>query len=218
MTSELKPCPFCGGEATSRRSLVEYKADGESPSGEYEEGISISCHTCGFEMADEYRDDINQKWNTRATPDVPELVRYKPENYQGASFMIEWSDGEYVRYDRAAEVIADLERKYVISLDKLDERTQRAEAAEAKLAQINDQKPVAWQWQTSAGEWVECDEHEAIRKVSIGKQRVRHLYAAPVASEAETIERYRKALQTIEAGHGCPSALARNALSGKEPS
>lgn len=68
MSTELKTCPFCNTEPTVRRSLVEYKAEGKHPAGEYEESISISCHTCGYEMADEFREDISKKWNTRAIP------------------------------------------------------------------------------------------------------------------------------------------------------
>lgn len=41
-------------------------------------------------------------------------------------------------------------------------------------------EPVAWQWQTSGGDWRLCeDAEEAKRKIRIGKHRVRPLYASP---------------------------------------
>ena len=63
--NDLKNCPFCGKRPTFRRSVIEYEADRDGPAGEYDEGFSISCHECGFEIADEYRSDVIKTWNSR---------------------------------------------------------------------------------------------------------------------------------------------------------
>ena len=52
--TELKPCPFCGGEA----DIVVYGATGEH---------TIECLTCGAEGATEYdKAEAIEAWNTRA--------------------------------------------------------------------------------------------------------------------------------------------------------
>ena len=42
----------------------------------------------------------------KAVPVIPELVRY--EFSEGVGEYVERADGEYVRYDQAAEIIAEL--------------------------------------------------------------------------------------------------------------
>lgn len=63
--NNLKNCPFCGKRPTFRRHVHEYEAKGSIPAGEYDESYSVSCHECGFEIADEYRDDVIKTWNRR---------------------------------------------------------------------------------------------------------------------------------------------------------
>lgn len=47
-------------------------------------------------------------WNTRAVPDVPELERYRltHDKFHCDDIMVHNENGEYVRYDQAAAVIA----------------------------------------------------------------------------------------------------------------
>lgn len=59
--------------------------------------IEYKCNNCGHEGL-----------NTRAVPDVPELVRYAPATlFDGTASAVPTYDGEYVRYDQAAAIIAD---------------------------------------------------------------------------------------------------------------
>ena len=54
MTDELKPCPFCGGEA------------------EYKIAYGVTCHTCGAKKPSMYA-DAPEAWNTRTpTPVAPQ--------------------------------------------------------------------------------------------------------------------------------------------------
>lgn len=64
--SNLLDCPFCGKRPTFRRSVIEYEAGPDGPAGEYDEGFTVSCHECGFEIANEYRDELFETWNTRS--------------------------------------------------------------------------------------------------------------------------------------------------------
>lgn len=59
--------------------------------------VEYKCNNCGHEGL-----------NTRAVPDVPELVRYSAVKRYGREEVIERDKhGDYVRYDQAAEIIAD---------------------------------------------------------------------------------------------------------------
>lgn len=102
MTSELKPCPFCGAEVPC--------LDEECP------------------------------LNTRAVPDVPELVRYErtvADERQEHFGMVEHRYGEYVLHSQAAEIIAaDRAEKH---------RAQEAVLKlERELAQYKDQIPIGY--------------------------------------------------------------------------
>ncbi|RBO94973.1 Lar family restriction alleviation protein [Pseudochrobactrum asaccharolyticum] len=98
MTSELKPCPFCGANAEAH----EFQA------GEYEvscstEGCAVRPRTTLTDMETAIAD-----WNTRAVPDVPELVRYRLHwsDFDTAHMEVDSMEGEYVLYSQAAEIIA----------------------------------------------------------------------------------------------------------------
>jgi hypothetical protein len=67
--NDLKNCPFCGKRPSFRRHIIEYEAGQEGQAGEYDEGFSISCNKCGFEIAKEYRDDVIRTWNNRPASD-----------------------------------------------------------------------------------------------------------------------------------------------------
>lgn len=60
MTDELKPCPFCGGEA-ERTTLEE---DGPNFGGDV-----ITCKRCFSSSHVEFgfKENLNSHWNTRAT-------------------------------------------------------------------------------------------------------------------------------------------------------
>ena len=51
-SEELKPCPFCGGEATI------------FPEGDYHE---VTCNDCGVFVDGHTYEDAVSAWNTRAT-------------------------------------------------------------------------------------------------------------------------------------------------------
>lgn len=66
----LLPCPFCGGEPVTRRTVRGYSADVDGPAGEYDEAFAIACDECGVSVHDEYRDGAAACWNRRALPSV----------------------------------------------------------------------------------------------------------------------------------------------------
>ena len=58
---ELKPCPFCGGEAKCKEVL-------EGINGDFSCYKIIRCKECGVEVTSGYcyeKDDIEEKWNRR---------------------------------------------------------------------------------------------------------------------------------------------------------
>lgn len=52
----IKHCPFCG---TFPDLWASTALDG------YVRGYTIACDECGFELNDEYSDDVINLWNTR---------------------------------------------------------------------------------------------------------------------------------------------------------
>lgn len=91
MTSELNPCPFCGG-----------KIDPEGWISLYHKGPE--CEDCGAPA------QRLMECYTSAVPDVPELKRYDKGDIllalEGGYDPLSSDDGEYVRYDQAAAIIA----------------------------------------------------------------------------------------------------------------
>lgn len=75
--------------------------------------------------------------NTRAAPDVPELVRYDLDK-RGVPWieMEQRDDGDYVRYDQAAKVVAKLTKDANHQCRERVKEFERAEAAEAKYTEL----------------------------------------------------------------------------------
>lgn len=141
MATELKPCPFCGGEA---RFYHDHPA--------YENRMFIGCTECNAEV--EPLDSVKHSksdqvflWNTRAAPDVPELVRYKPDSYDAPSIsrMLKDEEGSYVRYDQAAAIISalkaelyDMQKERDRALEWRDHDRERAFTAEANNKRLRE--------------------------------------------------------------------------------
>lgn len=94
-------CPFCGDHPVLRKTVEEYAADDKHPAGEYEAWYQLCCDTCGFEIGDEYRDELISKWNSRAFT-IPELVR----DYRLVEALLEKG-----RVDDALDLIRDRIRR-----------------------------------------------------------------------------------------------------------
>lgn len=134
------------------------------------------------------------EFSTRAVPDVPELVRYgmcydKLED--------EWSidpkvNGQYVLHSQAAEIIA-ADRAEIERLRSLNhyaaleaQAIKRAEAAEAKLAQIKAQS--VNHYKCEGCDRVTNDPQEDMRKLKLAghlsccpERKILPYYAAPVS-------------------------------------
>ncbi len=78
MEEELKPCPFCGGEASASGSVRYSKgheawwADGS----EVREAFFVSCTKCGGRRTgivggQQTREASIEAWNTRSLPPAP---------------------------------------------------------------------------------------------------------------------------------------------------
>lgn len=237
MTSELKPCPFCWPEP----HMTECHQD--------DYGYwKVSCGRCGCHSGIRPKSDPDARskvithWNTRAVPDVPELVRYEYDILLGK--MDKYNEGEYVRYDQAAVIISAKDASY----NKLEAAWLNAEGKitelEAKLAQIKAQEPVAWMHPTAG--WTDVSKSKIAAHCKHGTDP-KPLYAAPVAredkcfecegeltvtclrcnapvdqtAEIERLRGYVAGLVTWiedEVGAELPFAIDRTALSGKEPS
>ena len=62
---ELKPCPFCGGEAHAVWNAIIKVRDG---SGTHDErGVCIYCENCPVEMRTTMKNLAFQMWNRRET-------------------------------------------------------------------------------------------------------------------------------------------------------
>lgn len=136
MTSELKPCPFCGSEI----QVNEY-TDGS---------FSVTCTSECVHIQTNSKQGLKaavKKWNTRATPSADPLaglVRYSvPLRYDKIM-----PDGEYVLHSEAAKIIEALDNRVCIAEYRFKNAInfvqpllmRRAETAEAELAQIKAQE------------------------------------------------------------------------------
>ena len=77
--NELKPCPFCGGEASYEYSYDDYNHD------------CIVCHNdeCGASLTcwPYEGEKVTAAWNRRAKPDAAPVVRCKEcEHYNATGF------------------------------------------------------------------------------------------------------------------------------------
>ncbi|MDP8251200.1 Lar family restriction alleviation protein [Pseudochrobactrum saccharolyticum] len=197
MTSELKPCPFCGGDAEIERyGCTRFST-------------AYHCQDCGCSLETSETFNHGREWNTRPVPDVPELVRWKHCEYPNQHKMIEHPDGEYVLHSQAAEIIAAKDKEIELLSQQchdLNEELQgaydRAEAAEAKLAQYEAQEPVAWLCEKLEGEdrfsKVVCNPLSVEHLAGLGGNAT-PLYAspAPAADLKEKCDRYERALRGI---------------------
>lgn len=59
--AELKPCPFCGGQAELRMASEILSCYGSVSIG----GWKVGCTECGIETRIENRDTAIEKWNRR---------------------------------------------------------------------------------------------------------------------------------------------------------
>lgn len=215
MTSELKPCPFCGGDA-------KHNDGGNSVYGRF--WWKVWCDDCQIQLADQeiWTEDHKlklppkecfERWNTRAAPDVPELVRYDMEQTRDGVEMFIRFYGEYVRYAQAAATIAAKDGRITAQAEEiarlendLEAMQHRAEEAEAKLAQINDQKPVAYTmiFRKSYGVNTETtfkrfeDAEKYAIHCELPLSSIIPLYAAPVASEADMIAENQRLSEALD--------------------
>lgn len=140
MRSELKPCPKCLSDRVTCWNVTG--------------GNQIVCKDCGLRNKPDVDETaVRNDWNTRAVPDVPELVRYGFEEKRYASdgfnekvYFVKKPNGEYVFHSSAAAVIAAKDAEIQKLKDGGHESfkiaigwQERALAAEAKLAQIEKQ-------------------------------------------------------------------------------
>lgn len=154
MTSELKPCPFC--QTVKFLEIDEYY----EPFNKGYFGFTVICNAAGLDGSDkgcgasgawgETEEEAARIWNTRAVPDVSELVRYDHSlvgTREDKSGMLEDANGEYVRYDQAAAMLAAKDAV----IERLSEQChginaelqgvyERAEAAEAERDAIRDDR------------------------------------------------------------------------------
>lgn len=85
MDEELKPCPFCGGEATisTRQSTGEASEDFVAFAACYCGGYSATAHRMGKGVTEkEAREDVVSKWNRRSMPVVK-----LPESFEAGDYM-----------------------------------------------------------------------------------------------------------------------------------
>lgn len=184
---------------------------------------ALSPHGIGG-LARELLEKCKAELNTRAVPDVPELVRHtvtcqyhEDDGYPYAD-TFKHANGEYVLYSQAAEIIAARDAK----IERLNEQNDkfkwqvrdtctRAEAAEAKLAQYEAQEPVgftealeiiksafdAWSSKPHNQKWFKRIDGTPITNdltVTIAEQ-VRRLYDSPVSDSMKAeCDRYKEAL------------------------
>lgn len=192
MTSELKPCPFCSGNPVSWL----HQSD------DHERYGYVSCEDCpaetkgktlhwgdntDAELSSQFEAEL--AWNTRAVPDVPELVRWKQYEH-GTPKMISGHGGDWCEYDQAAAVIADekqaaIDARNLLQYEKDQQWKERAEVAETKLAQI--EKPIGYV-SKSFFESLKIDRFHSIAAYVLRESSERYsepLYTAPVASDAD---------------------------------
>ena len=63
--TELRKCPFCGGEA-----IIVNEATRKNVYGETIKGTAIGCRNCGCQMFNRNREFAIEAWNKRASCDT----------------------------------------------------------------------------------------------------------------------------------------------------
>lgn len=243
MTNELKP-----NYVKFAREICQFAFEGCDADGFTIQEIGVKCGVLKVEGFDEEKhpnivnaedfeagDDVYLFVEPIAVPDVSELVRYSSIKRYGSEEVIERNElGDYVRYDQAAEVIAELKRRNrEIELEHTgvrnsyyDER-RKVVALEAELAQIKAQDPVGYLVKHASGVTTYFDA-ETYNKHGFDIEIVRTLFAAPVDQTPE-IERLRSAGFSLLAAFDEDNDLdnpekfnayhnLKSALSGKEMS
>lgn len=164
---------------------------------------SVALNDCSYQatFADMAKAIVDDQ-NTRYVPDVPELVRYSADLLSAGwiSGAVKLN-GEFVRYDQAVAVIADerqaaIDARNLLQYEKEQQWQERAEAAEAKLAQYEAQEPVAWM-HPEAG-WTDVCKVTVATHCKHGIEPL-PLYAspAPAADLKAENEKLREALRDI---------------------
>ncbi|MBX8825282.1 hypothetical protein [Ochrobactrum sp. SFR4] len=118
MTSELKPCPFCGGTDLS--------------SGGDDKVVGYFCKTCQAAGPNHYG---SHEWNTRATPSADPLagvVRYGISMFGNGA--VEMGEGEYVLHSEAAKIVAAKDDEIKNLQAELWGCSESLNAVEAELA------------------------------------------------------------------------------------
>ncbi len=137
MTSEFIRCPECDGYNCG--DGCAYPGTRATP--------SVDANPC---MATDVENQECQKLG-RNTDTLAGLVRWKHCEYPNQHKMMEHKDGEYVLHSEAAKVVA-MQAEEIEKLKEQNDKFKwqvretctRAETAEAELAQIKAQEPVAY--------------------------------------------------------------------------
>lgn len=176
MTSELKPCPFCGGSRAAITSECDIDTEGKF--------YRVECLDCRAKTKERYAmetcpifyESVRNDWNTRATPSsdtMDGLVRYG----QVMTRMMKVDNGDYVLYDEAAAVVAAKDGE----IDKLKDGGHKS-----------FKSAIGWQERAKAAE-AELDKHIAAR------QSYADLFDGDVGSIHENIRRLKAELAQIKA-------------------
>lgn len=126
MTSELKPCPFCNYALSMSEGICPAQDCTDEDTGKWT-FTGICCPSCAAFLPK--KDESSSvphgvaAWNTRAEPDVPELVRLDPiieelNSSDVVATMVVEDNGEYVTYDQAAAVIAAKDAEVAVLADE----------------------------------------------------------------------------------------------------
>lgn len=101
MSNELKPCPFCGGEAVIYQNYDEYGY------------WSISCDACHVEMISGVRAILVSAWNTRPTVDA------KPADRKQITEILHDISADNARMSRVYGVVREKNKKLTSEVERL---------------------------------------------------------------------------------------------------
>lgn len=63
--SELKPCPFCGGQAHIAQYVGEFVRNAKHSRTEHYNAYCIECEQCGIQTLPDTIENLIHFWNTR---------------------------------------------------------------------------------------------------------------------------------------------------------